>query len=138
MSESQPRDKSLLQDSEYNVIKQLEKEADFLYSAVEKYIRDSEKDNKPELVKLWNTIKEDEQNHLNGQRNKGEQVWIKRLSVVFLQKVCICTRLAEGLLWVKGVSKDNAASNVVVLAIPRSRVTFSLVHPSSKPCLGVR
>ena len=29
-----------------------------------KYIRDAEKDNKPELVKLWNTIKEDEQNHL--------------------------------------------------------------------------
>ena len=31
---------------------------------MEKYIRDAEKDNKPELVKLWNTIKEDEQNHL--------------------------------------------------------------------------
>lgn len=64
MSESQPKDKPMLQDSEYNVIKQLEKEADFLYSAVEKYIRDAEKDNKPELVKLWNMIKGDEQNHL--------------------------------------------------------------------------
>lgn len=74
MSESQPRDKSLLQDSEYNVIKQLEKEADFLYSAVEKYIRDSEKDNKPELVKLWNTIKEDEQNHLRCL----ETIWSKK------------------------------------------------------------
>jgi len=31
---------------------------------MEKHIRDAEKDNKPELVKLWNTIKEDEQNHL--------------------------------------------------------------------------
>jgi tryptophanyl-tRNA synthetase len=61
MSESQPKDKPMLQDSEYNVIKQLEKEAD---SAVEKYIRDAEKDNKPELVKLWNMIKGDEQNHL--------------------------------------------------------------------------
>jgi hypothetical protein len=70
MSTSQPRDKPLLQDSEYNVIKQLEKEADFLYSAVEKYIRDAEKDNKPELVKLWNTIKEDEQNHLKILRNE--------------------------------------------------------------------
>jgi rubrerythrin len=70
MSESQQRDKPLLQDSEYNVIKQLEKEADFLYSAVEKYIRDAEKDNKPELVKLWNTIKEDEQNHLKMLRNQ--------------------------------------------------------------------
>jgi glutamate mutase epsilon subunit len=70
MSKSQPRDKPLLQDSEYNVIKQLEKEADFLYSAVEDYIRDAEKDNKPELVKLWNTIKMDEQNHLRMLRNE--------------------------------------------------------------------
>ncbi|MDQ3852940.1 MAG: hypothetical protein M3299_08915 [Thermoproteota archaeon] len=70
MSKSQLGDKPLLQDSEYNVIKQLEKEADFLYSAVEKYIRDAEKDNKPELVKLWNTIKEDEQNHLKMLRNE--------------------------------------------------------------------
>jgi rubrerythrin len=31
---------------------------------VEKYVRDAEKDNKPELVKMWKTIKEDEQNHL--------------------------------------------------------------------------
>jgi ribosome recycling factor len=70
MSKSQPKDKPLLQDSEYNVIKQLEKEADFLYSAVEDYIRDAEKDKKPELVKLWNTIKEDEQNHLRMLRNE--------------------------------------------------------------------
>jgi hypothetical protein len=70
MPKSRPRDKPLLQDSEYNVIKQLKKEADFLYSAIEKYIRDAEKDNKPQLVKLWNTIKEDEQNHLKMLRNE--------------------------------------------------------------------
>jgi hypothetical protein len=27
-------------------------------------MRDAEKDNKPELIKIWNKIKEDEQNHL--------------------------------------------------------------------------
>jgi hypothetical protein len=70
MPKSRPRDKPLLQDSEYNGIKQLKKEADFLYSAIEKYIRDAEKDNKPQLVKLWNTIKEDEQNHLKMLRNE--------------------------------------------------------------------
>ncbi len=70
MSRSHSRDKPLLQDSEYNVIKQLEREADFLYSAVEEYIRDAEKDNKPELVKLWNMIKEDEQNHLKMLRSE--------------------------------------------------------------------
>jgi hypothetical protein len=46
------------------VITQIEKKADFLYSSVEKYIRDAEKDNKPELMKLWSTMKEDEQKHL--------------------------------------------------------------------------
>ena len=54
----------LLEDSTFNIISQLEKKADFLYSSVEKYVRDAEKDSKPELVKLWNSIKEDEQNHL--------------------------------------------------------------------------
>jgi hypothetical protein len=54
----------LLEDSTFNIISQLEKKADFLYSSVEKYMRDAEKDNKPELVKMWSTIKDDEQNHL--------------------------------------------------------------------------
>ncbi|AFU59531.1 MAG: hypothetical protein QXX64_01670 [Nitrososphaera sp.] len=54
----------LLEDSTFNIISQLEKKADFLYSSVEKYMRDAEKDNKPELAKLWSTIKEDEQKHL--------------------------------------------------------------------------
>lgn len=60
----------MLEDSTYNVITQIEKKADFLYSAVEKYMRDAEKDNKPELVKLWNSIKEDEQNHLKMLRDE--------------------------------------------------------------------
>jgi len=55
---------ALLEDSTFNVTSQLEKKADFLYTSVEKYMRDAEKDNKPELIKMWNTIKEDEQNHL--------------------------------------------------------------------------
>jgi hypothetical protein len=63
-------DKRLLGDSSYDIIHQLEKTADFLYSAVEKYIRDAEKDGKPEQVKLWNSIKEDEQNHLKMLRNE--------------------------------------------------------------------
>jgi hypothetical protein len=62
--------KPLLEDSVYNIIHQLEKKADFLYSAVDKYIRDVEKDNKPELLKLWSTIKEDEQNHLKMLRDE--------------------------------------------------------------------
>lgn len=55
---------ALLEDSTFNVITQIEKKADFLYSSVEKYLRDAEKDNKPELLRLWNSIKAEEQNHL--------------------------------------------------------------------------
>jgi rubrerythrin len=67
MTETQ---QGLLEDSTFNIISQLEKKADFLYSSVEKYVRDAEKDNKHELAKLWNTIKEDEQNHLKMLREK--------------------------------------------------------------------
>jgi hypothetical protein len=69
MSRSESSDRPLLQDSEYNILHQLERKADFLYSAIESYIRDAEKDNRPELVKLWNKIKDDEQNHLKMLRN---------------------------------------------------------------------
>jgi hypothetical protein len=55
---------ALLDDSSYNLILQLAKKADLLYPAVEKYIRDAEEDNKPELIILWKKMKEDEQNHL--------------------------------------------------------------------------
>jgi hypothetical protein len=42
----------------------MEKKADFLHSVVNQYIRDADKENRPELVNLWNTIKEDEQRHM--------------------------------------------------------------------------
>jgi len=64
MTEATTKESGLLEDSTFNIISQLEKKADFLYSSVEKYVRDAEKDNKPQLAKLWNAIKEDEQNHL--------------------------------------------------------------------------
>ena len=65
-SESMP----LLEDSIYNILHQLEKKADFLYSAVDKYMLDAQKDGKPELLKLWSTIKEDEQSHLKMLRDE--------------------------------------------------------------------
>jgi hypothetical protein len=59
-----------LEDSSYNIIHQLQKKADFLYSQVVQYIRDSEKDGKPDLTKLGKTIREDEQNHLKMLRDE--------------------------------------------------------------------
>jgi len=64
MTQMNEKSRALLEDSTFDVITQIEKKADFLYTSVEKYIRDAEKDNKPELIKLWSSIKEDEQNHL--------------------------------------------------------------------------
>lgn len=64
MTETTAKQGALLEDSTFNVITQIEKKADFLFSSVEKYMRDAEKDKKPELIKMWNAIKEDEQNHL--------------------------------------------------------------------------
>jgi rubrerythrin len=64
MPQANEKSSALLEDSTFDVITQMEKKADFLYSSIEKYMRDAEKDNKPGLVKVWSTIKEDEQNHL--------------------------------------------------------------------------
>ena len=64
MERSTSTTKPSLEDSTYNVITQLEKKADFLYSAADQYVNDAVKDNKPELVKLWNSIRDDERKHL--------------------------------------------------------------------------
>lgn len=64
MTETSTRQGDVLEDSSFNVITQIEKKADFLYSAIEKYMRDAEKDNRPELVKIWKAVRDDEQNHL--------------------------------------------------------------------------
>ena len=49
MSGSQSSDKTLLRVSEYNVIQEVEKKADFLYSAMQKYVHYAEKDKKPDF-----------------------------------------------------------------------------------------
>lgn len=64
MTEATARQGSVLEDSTFNIISQLEKKADFLHTSIEKYMRDAEKDNMAEVIKMQNTIKEDEQNHL--------------------------------------------------------------------------
>jgi hypothetical protein len=46
-------------------LKVLGKDADFLYDTIEKYIKDAETAKKPELVKIWQTIKEDRKRHMH-------------------------------------------------------------------------
>ena len=54
-----------LNNSTYNILSALGKEADFLYSTIDKYIEDARNDGREHLVDLWNEIKNDKQKHLN-------------------------------------------------------------------------
>ena len=53
-----------LENSTYNIITALNQEAKFLYSTVDTYIDDAQKDNRSELVEAWNTIKNDNLKHI--------------------------------------------------------------------------
>jgi hypothetical protein len=53
-----------LENSTYNILIALGKEAKFLYSAIDTYIDDARKDNNPELENMWKTIKQDRERHL--------------------------------------------------------------------------
>ena len=62
-----------LENSSYNVLSALGREADFLYSTVDKYIEDAQKDGRQNLVDLWKEIKRDKQRHLSRLRECLEQ-----------------------------------------------------------------
>ena len=56
---------SELSDTAYDILKVLGKDADFLYDTIENYIKDAKTANKSELVKIWQTIKEDRKRHMH-------------------------------------------------------------------------
>lgn len=62
-----------LSNSTYNVLSAMGKEADFLYSTVDKYIEDAQSDGRQNLVDLWNEIKQDKQKHLSKLRECLQQ-----------------------------------------------------------------
>jgi hypothetical protein len=53
-----------LENSTYNILIALGKEARFLYSAIDTYIDDARKDNNSELENMWKTIKQERERHL--------------------------------------------------------------------------
>ena len=53
-----------LENSTFNILIALGKEARFLYSAIDTYIDDARKDNNSELENMWKTIKQDRERHL--------------------------------------------------------------------------
>ena len=62
---STSRDKTTkLENSTFNILVALGKEARFLYSAIDTYIDDARKDNNSELENMWKTIKQDRERHL--------------------------------------------------------------------------
>lgn len=58
-------EKTGLDNTTYNILSALGKDADFLYDTVDKYIRDAESANNPELGELWKTIRNERQNHVD-------------------------------------------------------------------------
>jgi hypothetical protein len=54
-----------LKNSTYDVLSALGREADFLYSTIDKYIQDAQNDGNTQLTELWNEIKQDKQRQLS-------------------------------------------------------------------------
>ncbi|MDQ3835324.1 MAG: hypothetical protein M3270_00100 [Thermoproteota archaeon] len=53
-----------LENSTYNILKALGKEAKFLCSVIDTYTEDARKDNNSELENIWKTINQDRERHL--------------------------------------------------------------------------
>ena len=54
-----------LDNTTYDILSALGKDADFLYDTIDKYIDDAKKANKNELVDIWTRIKKDRLTHIN-------------------------------------------------------------------------
>jgi aspartokinase len=62
-----------LENSTYNVLSAMGREADFLYSTADRYIQDAQNDGRQHLVDIWNEIKQDKQKHLSRLRECLQQ-----------------------------------------------------------------
>jgi rubrerythrin len=74
MAKSQTKDQTTkLENSTFNILIALGKEAQFMYSTINTYISDAQKDNNSELENMWNTIKEDRKRHMKMLRKALEK-----------------------------------------------------------------
>ena len=62
-----------LENSRYNILSALGKEAQFLYSTIDTYISDAEKDKRSHLVEIWKSMKIDSQKHVQQLREALEK-----------------------------------------------------------------
>jgi hypothetical protein len=63
-SQSQSQGSTKLANSIYNILSAMGRDADFLYSTVDRYIEDAQKDGRDNLVEIWKEIKQDKEKHL--------------------------------------------------------------------------
>lgn len=63
-----------LDNTTYDILSALGREADFLYDTIDKYIDDAKQSNNDELVDLWNRIKQDRLKHINELKEALERV----------------------------------------------------------------
>lgn len=66
-----------LDNTTYDILSALGREADFLYDTIDKYIDDAKKSNNNELVDLWNKIKQDRLKHINDLKEALEREFHK-------------------------------------------------------------
>jgi hypothetical protein len=62
-----------LENTSFDILIALGKEAQFLYSTIHTYINDAQKANRSDLVNMWNTIKQDRQRHMQMLREALEK-----------------------------------------------------------------
>ena len=62
-----------LENSTFDILIALGKEAQFLYSTIDTYTSDAQKANRSDLVNMWNTIKQDRQRHMQMLREALEK-----------------------------------------------------------------
>jgi hypothetical protein len=73
MAGSTKHETTKLENSTYNILMALGREADFLYSTVDTYIQDARKDNRPHLIDIGNEMKRDKEKHLKMLRESLER-----------------------------------------------------------------
>jgi rubrerythrin len=62
-----------LENTTFDILIALGKEAQFLYSTIDTYTNDAQKANRSDLVNMWNTIKQDRQRHMQMLREALEK-----------------------------------------------------------------
>ena len=64
MSTTSKSETTQLENTTYNILAALGRDADFLYDIIGTYIKDAQNANRSDLVTMWDTIKQDRQRHL--------------------------------------------------------------------------